>query len=177
MPTPILARPTAADCAPYYGRYTALVPPGDLLAILHAQLGELTTLLAIDDAHSTFAPAPDRWSLREVVGHLADVERILTYRALAFARGDRAPLPGFEPAEWNPAGRFHERPLPDLLAEWTIARQGTIAFARGLPAEALARRGSASDVGFTVLALLTILPGHLAHHIALLRRDWLPARR
>lgn len=175
MPASILTRPTAVDHAPYYGRYISLVPPGDLLAILHTQIGELQTLLAIDEARSRSAPAPGRWSIRDVVGHLADVERILAYRALSFARGDRARLPGFEQAEWNPFGQFHERPLADLLAEWTIARQATIALARGLPGEALARRGIASDVEFTVLALLTILPGHLAHHTALLRRDWLAA--
>jgi hypothetical protein len=178
MPDSIVARPGDTDCAPYYQSYIRAVPAGDLIAIARQQLPELGSLLAgLTDEQSQFRYAPDKWSIREVLGHLIDTERVFSYRATAFSRADRSALPSFDQAEWAPYGRYHERPLADLLEELTAVRHATVALMRGMPEEALARRGIASEREFTVLALLTIVPGHVEYHRQLLERDYVRALR
>lgn len=176
MPTIIPARPSIADYAPYYDHYIKHVPAGDLIAIAELQIQELRWLLAgLSDAQSCFRYAPDKWSIREVVGHLIDTERVFSYRATAFSRGDVGALPSFDQAAWAPMGEYHQRGLAELLDEWEVVRRASLALMRYMPDAALHRRGVASNVDFSVLALLCISPGHLAYHLQLLKRDYLDA--
>ena len=121
------------------------------------------------------AYAPGKWTIREIVGHLTDTERVFSYRATAFSRGDPGALPGFDQAAWAPRGAYNTRTLPDLIAEWAVTRDATLALLRNMPRHGLRRSGVASGNPCTVLALLTILPGHVEYHRRLLERDYLAA--
>ncbi|MCC6242416.1 MAG: DinB family protein [Gemmatimonadaceae bacterium] len=176
MPASILARPAITDYAPYYDNYIKHVPAGDLVAFAESQIHELRALLAgVTEAQSRFRYAPDKWSLREVIGHLIDPERVFSYRATAFSRGDAGALPSFDQAAWAPMGAYDDRGLDELLDEWETVRRATVALMRYMPEAALHRRGIASTVDFTVLALLFISPGHVGYHLDLLQRDYLDA--
>lgn len=169
MPAIVTARPTSSDHASYYGRYIDRVPAGDLVAILRAQIDQLDGLLRpLTAQQAAFSYAPGKWTIKEVLGHLIDTERVFAYRATAFSRADPAPLPSMEQDAWIPFGRYQERVLSELLDEWIATRRATIALVTGMPEEALSRRGVASDFEFTVLALLAIVPGHVIHHLDVL---------
>ncbi|MEI2718808.1 MAG: DinB family protein [Gemmatimonadales bacterium] len=175
MPVPVLERPTTADYAAYYQRYIELVPAGDLVAILTAQRDELLALMApISETGAGHAYAPGKWTIREVIGHLTDTERVFAYRATAFSRGDAAPLPGFDQDAWMPHGEYQRRPLPDVVAEWRAVRDATIALLRAMPSQGLAGRGVASDNPVTALAALTMIPGHVEYHLRLFRERYRP---
>ncbi|MBL8960144.1 MAG: DinB family protein [Gemmatimonadetes bacterium] len=166
MPASVPDRPAPDEYAPYYARYINRVPTGDLVALLAAQVATFrTTFGAAAEPRAGFRYAPGKWSLREVIGHLIDTERVFTFRAISFARGDQHPLPSFDQDAWVPLAHFDARPLDSLVEEWSMQRAATIAMVRGLPDDALLRRGIASDVSFTVRALLHIPHGHLEYHV------------
>jgi uncharacterized damage-inducible protein DinB len=173
MTTVTVPRPEPSEYAPYYERYISKVPPGDLVKQLEDQRRETQQLLGgLPDAKALHRYAPGKWSVKEVVGHVTDTERVFCYRALRFARGDEQPLLGFDEKAWVPAGRFDARPLDDLAAELDAVRRATIALFRGLDAEALARRGTANNNPVTVRALAWIIAGHERHHLAILRERY-----
>lgn len=173
MPSSILDRPAPDEHVAYFGRYIERVPPGDLVATAAAQVHQLRGLLSpLTPEQSRHRYASDKWSVREVVGHLTDVERVFAYRAASFSRRDPAPLPGYDQAAWLPMGEYDARDMPDLLDEWEAARRATLALMRAMPAAALRARGVASDAEISVLALLTIPVGHLDYHVHLLARDY-----
>lgn len=172
-----IPRPAAHEYAPYYARYIEKVPEGsDLPGLLESQATELEALLAgLDEAKALHRYAPGKWSVKEMVGHLADAERIMAYRLLRIARGDATPLAGFEEDDYVKAAGFDRRTLPDLLAEFQTVRRATLALIRSLDAEAFARRGTANQNPVTAAALAHILFGHTAHHMAVLRERYLGA--
>ena len=173
MSAPI-PRPDTTEYAPYYGTYVTKVPEGDVLQLLESQRKETQALLAgMPDARALHRYAPGKWSIKEVIGHIADAERIFCYRALRFAREDKTPLPGFDENAYTPAGRFDARPMADLAAELDTVRRATITLFRGLEREALARRGMASNHEVSVRALAYIIAGHERHHVMILRERYL----
>ena len=173
MPDIVAARPSVEDYAPYFARYVTLVPDGDLVEILRSQEHTLSRLLErVDPAREAYRYALEKWSVREVVGHLIDTERVFSYRATQFSRGDMRPLPSFDQDAWLPFGEYDARSLRELLDEWRAARANTLALLRHMPAPALRRRGIASDMEFTVLALLSIIAGHVEYHLARLPADY-----
>ncbi|HET7296801.1 MAG TPA: DinB family protein [Gemmatimonadales bacterium] len=168
-----IPRPAAVEYAPYYGRYIDKVPEGDLLGTLEDQARETQTLLAgLSDAKALHRYAPGKWSVKEVIGHVTDAERVFCYRALRFARADSTPLPGFDENAWVPPGNFDARALKDLAAELDAVRRATIALFRGLDPAALARGGTASDNPVSVRAIAWIIAGHERHHVALLHERY-----
>ena len=173
MTAAAIPRPAAAEYDPYYGRYIDKVPEGDLLRTLEDQARETQSLLAgLSDAKALHRYAPGKWSIKEVIGHVADTERVYSYRALRFARADATALPGFDENAWVPAGNFDARPLADLAAELDAVRRTTLALFRGLDAAALARRGTANDAAVSVRAIAWIIAGHERHHVALLHERY-----
>ncbi len=112
--------------------------------------------------------APGKWSVKQVVGHLCDGERVFAYRALRFARADRTPLPGFDETLWVPEGNFDARPIDDLALEYRAVRSASIALFASLAPEALARIGVANDTPMSVRALAWTIAGHELHHRGLL---------
>lgn len=174
MSTPALPRPEPSEHEAYYGRYVGLVPDGDIVEILRAQWPETRALLeGVPSQLEEHCYAPGKWSVREVVGHLIDAERLFGYRALAMARGDAQALPPMDQEAWAAASNAHRRPLADLVGEWEAVRHAHIHFFGSLDAEAGARRGVASGYEFTVRSFPWIIAGHERYHRELLRRDYL----
>lgn len=169
-----IARPEPGEYAPYYGTYISKVASPDLARALEAQLASTTSLLAgLSEQQAAFRYAPGKWSLREVVGHVADAERIFAYRMLCIARGDTTPLPGFDENSYVPAGEFERRPLASVAAEFGAIRMATLALLQGLSAEALARMGTASGKPVSARALAYIIAGHELHHLGVIRERYL----
>ncbi len=169
-----IERPQANEHAPYYGRYVAKVAEGDLVSLLRNEITETAALLGrVPDERADFSYGPGKWSIKEVVGHMADVERVMSYRALTFARKDATDLPGFDENAWVADAGFGARSLDGLVEEFQAVRAATIALASHLNAEALARRGSANGNSVTVRALFYIIAGHERHHAELLRERYL----
>lgn len=158
-------RPGADEYRPYYDTYIRLVPDGDIIAQLDKQIGEtVATLTPFTTAQAEWRPAPEEWSAKEIVGHLADAERVFAFRALWFARNDPAPLPGMDPDGFMAGANFADRSLDDIVAEFVAIRRASLAFFRSLDAAAWARSGVADGSPVSVRALAYIIAGHELHH-------------
>lgn len=169
-----LGRPAEGEHAEYYARYVALVPDGDVLVTLKAQLGTTLDLLAAVPAErETYRYAEGKWSIREVVAHLVDTERLFAFRALAMARSDGVDLPGMDQDEWVANSGADGRPLSELGAEWAALRRANIYMFSGLDAASAARSGMASGYSFTVRSFPWIIAGHELWHRRLLEKDYL----
>ncbi len=172
-PTLATGRPAAEEHVPYFSRYIDRVPGPDPLAALASQVEETTRLLlAAGEARGGYRYAPDKWTVREVVGHVTDAERVFAYRALRFGRGDTTPLPGFDENVYVPRGNFERRTLADVVAEFRLVRAATLALFRGFDDEAWGRRGVASENPVSVRALAWIAAGHELHHVAVPRERY-----
>ena len=168
-----LPRPGADESAPFYHGYIGQVPGEQIGEYLASQPGVVARLLApLDDAAARFRYAPGKWSIKEVLGHLCDAERIFAYRLLRIGRADSTPLPGFDENAYVPPAEFDSRPLADLMREFQAVRASTIALVEGLPPEAWQRRGQASGKAITTGALAYIMVGHVTHHLAVLRERY-----
>ena len=168
------ARPDQTEYVPYFGKYVSLVPQGDIVGVLGEQIGETLALLnSIPEERAGFRYAPDKWSIKELVGHLIDSERIFSYRALRFARNDQTELPGFEQDDYVRGGSFDSTPLADLAAEFASVRQATVLLFKHLNDDAWTRRGAANESEVSVRALAHIIAGHELHHRKILREKYL----
>lgn len=171
-----MKRPAADEYDPYYRRYIEQVPDGPLDAVLEAQMRDTQTLLrGVGAERAEHRYAPGKWSVKEVVGHLADVERVMSYRMLRIARGDATALAGFDENAYVPEGRFGRRPLADIAAELAAVRGATVALVRSLDDVALERRGSANGSPVSARGLAFIIAGHERHHLGVLRERYIPA--
>jgi DinB superfamily len=169
-----LARPDSTEYAPYYDRYVSLVPEGDIINLLERQLQEVLDLLnGISEDAALKRYAPGKWSIKEVIGHLNDGERIFACRALRFARNDDNKLPGFEQDPYVVNGQFDRQPLADLAQEFSHLRQANLYLFKSLSDEAWRRRGVASDNEVSVKALAYIMAGHVSHHLQVLKTRYL----
>lgn len=167
-------RPATGEYAPYYQKYVAEVPEGDIVDILRAQRDDTVRLIGrIDERKASHRYAPGKWSIAEMIGHVIDTERLFTYRALAFARGDRTPLPSMDQDVWAAGSNAGTRPLRSLLEEYQAVRAATIALFGSLGERELARDGIASDNRVTVRGLAWITAGHERHHMKILRERYL----
>lgn len=170
MPIP---RPGTDEFTPYYGRYIEKVGGTDALAALTAQRASTASFLAsIPESRASYRYAPGKWSLREIIGHLSDGERIFSYRMLRFARADETPVPGFDENAYVPAGGFEQRSLADVSAEFAAVRDATIALAKSLDDAAAVRRGLANGHPISVRALAWISAGHELHHLEVIRERY-----
>jgi uncharacterized damage-inducible protein DinB len=170
-----MERPEAGEFNPYYEKYIARVNDGDLIETLAHQADEtLSILRAIPDNAADQAYAEGKWTIKEVIGHVCDAERIFAYRLLRIARGDQTPLPGFDENQYAPAGQFGQRTLASLVEEFAAVRAATIALVAGLPSDAWLRTGQASDSTVSTRALAYIIAGHELHHREILLTRYLP---
>lgn len=168
------AAPERTEAAEYYFRYIDLVPSGDIYAILDAQLAEtLGFLRGISDERSLSRYAPDKWSIRQVVSHVNDTERVFAFRAFWFGRGFDSPLASFDQDVAVRHAAADERPWSSHIEEFRSVRSSTLDLLRHLPADAWLRRGIASDNPFTVRAIAYILAGHVTHHATILKERYL----
>jgi uncharacterized damage-inducible protein DinB len=169
-----IARPGVDEYAPYYQTYIDQVSGTDVVPVLTGQRDSTARLLAsIPESKAGHRYAEGKWSLREVIGHLSDTERIFGYRLLRFARADESPLAGFDENRYVPAGDFERRSLADLAGEFTAVRDATLPLVRSLDASAQLRRGSANGKSISVRALAWIIAGHEAHHVRVIRERYL----
>jgi uncharacterized damage-inducible protein DinB len=173
-PTVSITRPEAREHSEYYSRYIQRVPDGDVVALLREQLTDTVALLrdlSPERADSTYAPG--KWTIKEVVGHLADTERVMAHRALRFSRDDKTDLPGFDENAYVANANFGRRTLGDLLEEFQAIRASTIQFASHLDVTEVTRSGKANGQPVSVRALIYIIAGHERHHVALIRERYL----
>jgi hypothetical protein len=173
-----IARPNTDEYNPAFGPYIRRVEDiEDARQMLAFQQERVVRLLEpLGDAAAAYRYAPDKWSIKEMIGHLSDSERIFTYRLLRVGRGDSTPLPPFDENAYVPAAQSDLRLLSDLVEEWRAIRLATLALVRGMPDEAWALRGTASNHPISARALLYIIVGHVDHHLAVLsERYGLPA--
>ncbi len=161
------SRPAVGEYASSFAGYIGRIGEDeDILAVLATQLDEvLARFKGISDARGDYRYAPDKWSMKEVVGHLSDTERVLAYRALRFGRGDATPLPSFDDQAYVPELHTADRALDDMAEEWGHVRRATLALYRHLPATAWSRRGIANDQPISVRALAYVIAGHVRHHL------------
>lgn len=168
-----ITRPKPGEYAEMYEAYVGLVPDGDLPHILRADLAAfLDQIASLPPERADFRYAPDKWILKEVVGHVADTERILAYRALRVARGDTTPLAGYDENAYVANARFATRTMRSLLDELAHIRRGSIALFAGLSPETATRRGTANGYPVTVRALGYIIAGHARHHANIIRERY-----
>jgi hypothetical protein len=166
----MLSRPNTTEYAEFYKNYIARVPEGPVLDFLAQQLGDYRQLLAgVSDEAASAASAPGKWSIKQVLGHLCDTERVMTYRALRFARGDAAELRGFEQDDYVREAQSNSRSVDVLLTEFESVRKATIALFGSLPPGVETRAGIANGNPVTVRALAYIAAGHAQHHFELLK--------
>jgi hypothetical protein len=164
------ARPDATEYAPFYTGYVALVPEADVVSALRDSGREITAALAaIPESRGGFRYADGKWTIRELVGHVIDAERIFTYRALRLARGDSTPLPSFEENDYVRSAGSDVRTMADLVAEQRAVRESTVHMVASFPDEAWTRTGTVSGRPVSVRALAYITAGHARHHLAILR--------
>ena len=171
--TPV-SSPDKTEASEYFFRYIDLVPAGDIRKTLETQGAEaLTTLRRISEEQSLYRYAPGKWSLKEMLSHVNDGERLFPFRAFWFARGFESALPGFDQDVATPNAGADARPWKSHVDEFEALRAGTVALFRELPAEAWSRRGIASDNPITVRALAWITAGHVTHHMKVLREKYI----
>ena len=170
---PPIARPESSEHSPYHERYISLVPGNDILGTLDSQRRQTLILLSgRDESEGDFRYAPGKWSVKEVLGHVCDTERIFAYPALRIARGDSTPLPGFEQDDYIRNGPFAARQLPDLIEDYIAVRRATLTLFRNLDEAAWMHRGIVNNNEISVRALAYITAGHELHHRRILEEKY-----
>lgn len=167
-------RPGAGDYAPYYEKYIQLVEGDDILKILNDQSKKTQdTLNSFSEHKGNYCYADGKWTVKEVVGHLLDSERVFAYRALCIARGEKKSLPGFEQDDYVKEGNFNRRELFDLNYEFRLLRESNLLLFRSFTPEMMQRKGFANESTVSVLAILFIIAGHEKHHMNVLREKYM----
>lgn len=169
-----MRRPETDEYAPPYARYVDNVPEADVVAVLEAQTDELREFFeGIGEERAAHRYAADKWSIKEIAGHLGDGERIFGYRAHAVSRDEQQALPGWDENEYTPAGKFDRRTLADLVEELLLLRHANVLFFRSLDDAAWDKRGTASGYGITVRGLAYTIAGHTRHHMRVVKERYL----
>ncbi len=170
----MIGRPQVTEAAPHYFTYISQVKGDDPVSTIESQLDEaIAAFRGITEEKSLYRYAPEKWSIRQVLNHVTDTERAFAFRALWFARGFDSPLPGYDQNIAAAGAEADRISWADHVEEFRGVRLSTISFFKNMPAEAWGRTGIASDNPFTVRALAFIIPGHVTHHVSLLRQRYL----
>ena len=164
----VISSPTSGEFASYYAGYIGKVPETGPLAALEAQRAEIAALRDLSDERGTYRYAEGKWSVKEVLGHLADAERVFCYRLLRIARADTTPLAGFDENQWATVAPYDRRPVGAVVKELLAVRESTLALIESLDAEAMDRQTLANNKAVSARALCWILAGHCQHHLGIL---------
>lgn len=168
------ARPEKSEYQPYFEVYISRVPDGDIVATLGRQLDETLVLIrSIPEDRGEFRYAEGKWTIKELIGHIIDSERVFAYRALRFGRGDTTPLEGFEQDDFVRGADFNKRTLSNFANEYEYVRRSTISLLASLEASAWDRRGTANNNEVSVRGIAFIIAGHERHHLEILRTRYL----
>jgi uncharacterized damage-inducible protein DinB len=169
-----MSRPAPAEYAPHFEEYISLVPEGEITVTLGKQIESTLSLIrSLSESQGDLRYAPGKWSIKEVIGHLIDAERIFAYRALRFARNDATPLPSFDENSFVANAGFGSRALADLAEEFEYTRKSNVYLFKHLDSDSLLRRGAASDNEISVRAIAYAIAGHELHHMGILRSRYL----
>jgi hypothetical protein len=169
-----MTRPDSTEYAPYFEKYISLVKGDDVVKELSDQNENTMTLLrGLNEEQGESRYAPGKWSVKEVVGHLIDAERIFAYRALRIARNDQTPLAGFDENSYAANSNYGERPMADLADEFEIVRKGNLYLFGSFDDQASKRRGISNNAGISVRALAYIMAGHELHHLGIIKSRYL----
>ncbi|MGH9752267.1 MAG: DinB family protein [Blastocatellia bacterium] len=169
-----MTRPDSTEYAPEFEKYISLVPEGEIAATLGNQIESTLSLLgSLSEAQGNLRYAPGKWSVKEVIGHLIDGERIFAYRALRFARNDATPLSGFDENSFVANAGFDSRSLADLAEEFEYTRKSNIYLFKHLDGDSSLRRGAANGNEISVRAIAYAIAGHELHHVGILRTRYL----
>jgi DinB superfamily len=169
-----MTRPSRDEYVEYYDLYVRRVPDGDVVDTLESQRADMgSRLRAISEQRGDHRYAEGKWTVKELLGHIVDTERILGTRALAFARGDETPLPGFDQDVYVAGANFADRTIADLTEEFLSLRTSHIVLFRSLDDGTWMRRGTAGGYEFTTRAIAWIMEGHVLHHTAVLEERYL----
>ena len=177
VPALVIARPQSGEYAPYYERYISLIEDNDILATLDRQRREMVLLLSgLSEEQGDFRYAPEKWSAKQVLGHVCDTERVFAYRALRISRGDATPMEGFEQDDYVKNGPFARHVIAEVIEDYIAVRRATISLLRSLEEAAWSRRGVANKNEVTVRALAYTIAGHEAHHRRILEEKYFGGR-
>jgi uncharacterized damage-inducible protein DinB len=167
-------RPLVNEYAPYYKRYVDLVEGNEIVPVLESQINDFLSLMeTIPEEQKAYSYAEGKWTIAELLGHIIDTERIMSFRAFWFARNDPTPLPGFEQDDYVKVAGFNNRTLLSIVEEWVQLRKSNIILIKTFDKDALHRRGVANYNQVTVQALLFIIAGHCTHHLSVLKEKYL----
>ncbi|MEZ4674180.1 MAG: DinB family protein [Caldilineaceae bacterium] len=170
----LISKPDPSEYLPYQIEYVRRVSTEDVLGMLSQQIHESLALLrGLREEQAMSRPAPGEWNIKEIIGHMADTERIFAYRSLCFARGDQSSLPGFEQDDYVAAANFSARTLSDLCDEFAAVRQATLALYRGFTPDLFLRKGTANNNTSSVRAWVYCCAGHEHHHMESIRTVYL----
>jgi uncharacterized damage-inducible protein DinB len=174
MSAPMTTKPNPDEYLDYYSTYISLVPDGNIVEVLSNQINDTLALLdRIDEAQAGYRYEANKWSIRELVGHVIDSERVFSYRALRFSRGDQTALAGYEQDDYVANGSFESYPLKELRDELESVRRATVFLFKHLDEKAWTRRGVANDAEVSVRALAFMIAGHELHHREILQTRYL----
>jgi uncharacterized damage-inducible protein DinB len=169
----VIARPAPDEYPPYYETYISKVPDQNIIEVLRTQLHETARQLEnLTEGGAAFRYAPGKWTVREVLGHITDAERIFSYRMLCIARGETTPLPGFDENSYAQVSNVETRPMKDVVLEFAHVRSATISLVESLDRAAAERRGNANGNPITARALAFIIAGHERHHMNVIRERY-----
>jgi DinB superfamily len=169
----VIGRPAASEFAPFYTSYVARVPEDDILAVLGAQPAEMAAIArGVAATRETFRYEPGKWSIRELVGHVCDAERVFGYRAFCIGRGEAAALPGFDENAYVESSGSESLPLAGLAEEFGAVRLANLLAFRRISADAWRNVGNANGSPISVRGLAYIMAGHARHHMAILRERY-----
>lgn len=174
MEAAAIGKPATSEYGAYFGRYIGLVTDPDILQTLEGQLKSTSALLqTISDEKGNHRYEPGKWSVKELIGHIADSERVFAYRALRFARNDATELPGFDQDIFAAHANYAKMPMSEIVRDYTAVRHATLSLFKCLDNESWSRRGIANKNEMTVRALAFTIAGHELHHIAILNSRYL----
>ncbi|MFC6228237.1 DinB family protein [Paenibacillus allorhizosphaerae] len=174
----MLRKPESSEYASHFGAYVNLVPEGRLVELLVEQSEQMKSMLErVTEEQGSFRYAPGKWSLKEVLGHMADTERVMSYRLLRVARGDQTMLPGFSEEAFVAGASFDQQPLKYLIEELAVVRRSTLSLLNGMPVEAWLRKGNVNGAETSARALAYVIAGHELHHCRVIRERYLSAVR
>ena len=169
-----MERPKSNEYAPYYKTYIEKLVGNDIIKILSDQLERTTNLLkSVSEEKGNYAYTEGKWSIKEILGHIIDTERVFSYRALCIARREQQALPGFEQDDYVKAGHFNKSMLSSLANNYQLVRRSNIALFNSFDEESIGRWGTASNNKVTVKAIMFIIAGHEEHHINILKTKYL----
>lgn len=169
-----MQRPETNEFATYYSNYISKVGDGPVLDVLERQTSKLRSMLGeLDEERGSYAYAEGKWSIKELLSHIIDGERIFAYRVLRVSRGDETPIEGFEQDDYIATSNANNRPFDDLISEFELERRANLLMIRNISDEGSRRMGTASGVGVSARALVYILAGHFEHHADILRERYL----